>query len=528
MTDEKDQSPADRVRIFDTTLRDGEQAPGFSMTGEQKIRMANALAGLGVDVIEAGYAAASPGDFDAVERIGKEVEGPRIASLARCNPNDINAAGRALKDGLNPRIHTFIATSPIHREAKLNMTKDEVLEAAINGVELARTYVNDVEFSAEDAIRTERDYLVEVFTAAVKAGATTCNVPDTVGYTTPEEIKDLFAFLRSELPDHVILSAHCHDDLGLAVANSLAAVEGGARQVECAVNGIGERAGNCSLEEVVMALRTRKDHYGVATDVDTTKIYGVSRLLSTVTGQPVQRNKAIVGQNAFAHEAGIHQHGVLKNPLTYEIMRAEDVGVSRDNLVLGKHSGRAALAARAERLGLKLGDNELNSVFVAFKDLADKKKEIFDTDVEALILGEERADAGPWKLLTLEVGGGAGGARKSYAVVEVENVDGRKAKERVEGHGPVDAAYRAINKITGIDLELEHYSVRSISEGGDAQAEADVHVRLNDVLFNGRGLDTDTMVASAFAYLDVINRIERQRERYKGDLKPRHPQTEGV
>jgi len=333
------------VKIFDTTLRDGEQAPGFSMSAGQKIRMAAAIEALGADVIEAGFAAASPGDFEGIQTIAKEITGSTICSLARCNTSDIRAAGEAIAPAKSGRIHTFIATSPLHREFKLKMSMDEIIDRAMAGIELARTYTDDVEFSAEDAIRTERDYLKRVVEAAISAGATTINIPDTVGYTTPEEIQNLFEFLTTQIEggDGVTFSAHCHDDLGMAVANSLAAVRGGARQVECALNGIGERAGNCALEEVTMALKTRQDFYGLSVNINTPKIYAASKLLATITGNAVPRNKAIVGKNAFAHESGIHQHGVLANRETYEIMKPEDVGVSTDNLVLGKHSGRAAL-----------------------------------------------------------------------------------------------------------------------------------------------------------------------------------------
>ena len=346
---------SNHVKIFDTTLRDGEQAPGFSMTAGQKLGMAKALEALNVDIIEAGFAAASPGDFDAIQTIAREIEGSTICSLARCNEGDIRASGEAIKPARSGRIHTFIATSPLHREYKLKMSKDEIVKRAVAGVELARSYTDDVEFSCEDAIRTERDYLRRVVEAAIKAGATTINIPDTVGYTTPEEIQDLFTFLTTEIEgaDSVTFSAHCHDDLGLAVANSLAAVRGGARQVECALNGIGERAGNCALEEVAMALNTRKDFFGISTGIKTEGIYAASKLLATVTGNPVPRNKAIVGKNAFAHESGIHQHGVLANRETYEIMKPEDVGVSTDNLVLGKHFRPRGFKRQGEETGFR-------------------------------------------------------------------------------------------------------------------------------------------------------------------------------
>jgi 2-isopropylmalate synthase len=510
----KKASPSDRVRIFDTTLRDGEQAPGFSMTAGQKLRMARTLADLGVDIIEAGFAASSPGDFDSVETVAREITGPTICSLARCVEGDVREAGRAVKKAGRSRIHVFIATSPVHREFKLNMSKDQVVEAAARAVTLARELTDEVEFSTEDAIRTERDFLGQVVKEAVAAGATTINIPDTVGYTTPTEIEALFASLKAEIADdEIVLSAHCHDDLGLAVANSLAAVQGGARQIECAINGIGERAGNCSLEEVVMALKVRADHFGLATGVNTSRLYGASRLLATLTGQPVPRNKAIVGRNAFVHEAGIHQHGVLKNRETYEIMKPEDVGVSRDNLILGKHSGRAAIAERARRLGFELGENQLQSVFVAFKTLADTKKEVFDSDLEALILGETAGSAGPWRIAGLHSGTGYGQDSTPYASIELVHDNGERFREAGEGDGPIDALFAAIDKITGVPLQLEDFVVRSVSGGEDALGEADVHVRHEGRRFHGRGVNTDIVAAGAAAYLDVVNRILRQRAR---------------
>jgi 2-isopropylmalate synthase len=505
-----------RVRIFDTTLRDGEQAPGFSMTVGQKLRMARALADLGVDIIEAGFAASSPGDFEAVSSVAKEIDTATVCSLARAVEGDIREAGRALKGAKGrTRIHTFIGTSPVHRKDKLGLTKEQVIEAAVAAVTLALDLADEVEFSTEDAIRTERDYLSEVVHAAIAAGATTINIPDTVGYTTPSEIEELFRSLRAEIggDSPVILSAHCHDDLGLAAANSLAAVKGGARQIECAVNGIGERAGNCSLEEVVMALKVRADHFGVETRINTPRIYGASRLLATLTGQPVPRNKAIVGRNAFVHEAGIHQHGVLKNRETYEIMKPEDVGVSRDNLVLGKHSGRAAIAERARKLGFELGDNQLQSVFVAFKKLADTKKEVFDSDLEALILGEASGTAGPWRIAGLHSGTGYGPGSTPYASIELIHDDGQRYREAGEGDGPIDALFAAIDKITGVPLQLEDFVVRSVSGGEDALGEADVHVWHEGRRYHGRGTSTDIVAAGAMAYLDVVNRILRQRGR---------------
>ena len=507
----------DHVRIFDTTLRDGEQAPGFSMSAGQKLRLAEALEGLGVDVIEAGFAAASPGDFEGIKAIAEAVTDATVCSLARCNEGDIRASGEAIKPARSGRIHTFIATSPLHREFKLKMGKDEIVRRAVAGVELARSYTDDVEFSCEDAIRTERDYLRRVVEAAITAGATTINIPDTVGYTTPEEIADLFRFLTTEVEgaDGVVFSAHCHDDLGMAVANSLAAVRGGARQVECAVNGIGERAGNCALEEVVMALRTRRDFYGLDTGVNTERLYATSKLLATITGNAVPRNKAIVGKNAFAHESGIHQHGVLANRETYEIMRPEHVGVSTDNLVLGKHSGRAALRDRAEKLGFELSDNQLQSVFVAFKELADAKKEVFDTDIEALILGEAVGQSGPWEIRTLFVSAGSDANTNPIATVRLRHEDGREEQHVCESKGPMNAVFDAISEITSVPMTLEHYQVASVSGGEDAMAEATVRVATEFESYQGRGTSTDTVRASAEAYLDVINRIERRAVRQK-------------
>ena len=387
-----------RVIIFDTTLRDGEQSPGCSMSLPEKLRIAKALADLGVDVIEAGFPAASKGDWEAVQAIAREIQGPIICALARCNRGDIDKAFSAIKDAPRRRIHVFLATSAIHREHKLNMAKDEIIRAAVEGVRYAKSLTDDVEFSPEDASRTELDFLTEVVTAAIEAGATTINVPDTVGYTTPHEFSEVFSHLKKHVKniDQAVLSVHCHNDLGMAVANSLAAASAGARQIECTINGIGERAGNCSLEEVVMAIKTRESFYQLHTGIQTTRLYPTSRLVSTITGMLIPRNKAIVGENAFAHEAGIHQHGMLKHHSTYEIMRPTDVGLSRTSLVLGKHSGRHAFRERIEALGFHLGDSELERAFVDFKTLADKKKELFDGDIEALVLRTDGATAGPW------------------------------------------------------------------------------------------------------------------------------------
>jgi 2-isopropylmalate synthase len=502
------------IKIFDTTLRDGEQAPGFSMTAGQKLRMAEQIALMGADIIEAGFAAASPGDFDAIKGIAENVDGPVICSLSRAVASDIHASGKAITPAKKRRIHTFIATSPLHREFKLKMGKNEIIDRAVAAVKLAGEYTDDIEFSAEDAIRTERDYLAEVFEAAIEAGATTINVPDTVGYTTPEEIQDLFEFLSGiKGADKVILSTHCHNDLGLAVANSLAAIRGGARQVEGALNGIGERAGNSAIEEVIMALKTREDLFGKTLDVNTQNIYAASKMLATITGNPVPRNKAIVGKNAFAHESGIHQHGVLANRETYEIMKPEDIGIAEENIILGKHSGRAALKARAEKLGFQLADNQLQSVFVEFKKLADEKREVFDADLEALILGEAVGTQGPWSIASLYVSAGSDERRNPEARVTLKHDDGRELEQVAKASGPMNAVFSAISQITDIPMTLEHFGVQSVSGGEDAMAEATVRVATEFESYQGRGTSTDTVLASARAYLDVINRIERRAHR---------------
>ncbi|MEP1229291.1 MAG: 2-isopropylmalate synthase [Litorimonas sp.] len=499
------------IKIFDTTLRDGEQAPGFSMTAGQKLRMAEKIADMGADIIEAGFAAASPGDFEAIQGIAQHIDGPVICSLSRCNEGDIHASGRAIAPAKKQRIHTFIATSPLHREFKLKMSKTEIIDRAIAGITLAREYTDDVEFSAEDAIRTERDYLQEVVEAAIEAGATTINIPDTVGYTTPEEIQNLFEFLSTvKGAGDITLSTHCHNDLGLAVANSLAALRGGARQIEGALNGIGERAGNSAIEEVIMALKTREDFFKAKMNVNTQHIYAASKLLATITGNPVPRNKAIIGKNAFAHESGIHQHGVLANRETYEIMKPEDIGISEENIILGKHSGRAALKSRAEKLGFKLRDNQLQSVFIEFKKLADKKREIFDADLEALIMGEAVGTSGPWVLESLYVSAGSDDGRSPEATVRVSHEDGSIKQAVSKAGGPVNAAFAAISSATGCKLKLEHFSAQSVSGGKDAMAEATVQVCTEFESYQGFGTSTDTILAAAKAYLDVINRIERR------------------
>ncbi|MCL4790507.1 MAG: 2-isopropylmalate synthase [Gammaproteobacteria bacterium] len=515
----------DRVVIFDTTLRDGEQAPGCSMTLGEKLRIASALRDLRVDVIEAGFAAASPGDFDAVQAIATDISGPVICSLARCHPNDIERAAAALKPAQRSRIHVFLATSEIHRTYKLHMAKEEIIRRAVEGVQLARKYCEDVEFSAEDASRTEPAYLADVVTAVIAAGARTVNIPDTLGYTVPEEFASLFAYLRTHVRgiDQIMLSVHCHDDLGMAVANSLAAVSAGARQVECTINGIGERAGNCSLEEVVMALRTRANHYGLETGIETRRLYPTCRLVSSITGMHIPRNKAVVGENAFAHESGIHQDGMLKHASTYEIMNPEDIGISKSNLVLGKHSGRHAFRERVQQLGFDLDDEQLNVAFAEFKKLADRKKEMFDGDIEAIImntgiLGADTGGVGPWEMVELHISAGSGAI--AAAAVRMRHGDGHIVDEASVGDGPVEAAFKALERATGISLDLQNFEVHSATTGEDAQGEVTVTVSENGRCHRGRGVSTDIVEAGALAYLDVINRICRQQPGHQPPASP--------
>ncbi len=500
-----------RVLIFDTTLRDGEQSPGCSMTQPEKLRIARALAELGVDIIEAGFPAASRGDWEAVREIAREVRGPIIAGLARCNREDIDKAWSAVREAGRPRLHVFLATSAIHREHKLGMAKEQILHTAAEGVRYARSLCADVEFSPEDASRTELDFLREVVEAVIEAGATTINVPDTVGYTVPEEFHEVFDYLRRNVrgADRVVFSVHCHDDLGMAVANSLAAVRAGARQVECTINGIGERAGNCSLEEIVMALKTRESLFGFRTGVDTKRLFPTSRLLSSITGMPIPRNKAVVGENAFAHESGIHQHGMLKHHSTYEIMRPEDVGLSRTHLVLGKHSGRAALRERVKELGFELSDAELARVFEDFKSLADKKKEMFDGDIEALVLKAEFGASGPWHLESLHAVSVTGAT--ATARVGLRHGDGRVLVQDATGDGPVDAAFKAIEAATGVPVTLRKFEVRSVTMGEDAQGEAVVTVEFNGRSYRGTSVTTDIVESGVRAFLEVVNQIESMR-----------------
>ncbi len=506
---------ANRIRIFDTTLRDGEQSPGASMSISEKLEMARALAGLGVDIIEAGFPIASAGDFEAVRTIAEDLRGVTVCGLARCNPRDIDRAWEALQPAQSPRIHVFLATSAIHREHKLRMTPDQVLERAVAGVTQARAFCEDVEFSPEDAARTEIDFLCRVVEAAIEAGATTVNIPDTVGYTTPDIYAHTIRTLRLRVPniDRAIISVHCHDDLGLAVANSLAACREGARQVECTINGIGERAGNASLEEIVMALKVREDYYQFQTGIDTRKLYPVSRMLTTITGLVVQRNKAIVGRNAFAHEAGIHQDGFLKERSTYEIMKPEDVGVPRTDLVLGKHSGRHALRDRVEALGYHLNDEQLALLFDDFKALADKKKEVFDEDI--MVLTEKYIQDVPsiWELVGLQTT--AGSNILPTATVSHRNPEGEVVQDAAIGDGPVDAIFKAVERVTAVQATLRNYQVRGVTGGMDAQGEVVLELESseNGKTYRGRAVSTDIIEASAMAYLNAINLILARRER---------------
>jgi 2-isopropylmalate synthase len=499
----------DRVVIFDTTLRDGEQSPGASMNLEQKLQVARALRDLGVDVIEAGFAAASPGDLAAIAAVGQQIEGPIIASLSRCNKGDIAASWEALQHAPRRRCHVFLATSPIHRDFKLKLAKDEIIKRSIDGVKMAREKFDDVEFSAEDSARTELEFLAEVVEKAIEAGAGTVNIPDTVGYALPTTYADTIRYLRKHVRgiEKVVISVHCHNDLGLAVANSLAGVMEGARQVECTINGIGERAGNASLEEIVMAMRTRADVLRVATGVRTDRLYPTSRLVSQVTGLHVQRNKAIVGQNAFAHEAGIHQHGMLTHRETYEIMRPEEVGFAKSQLVLGKHSGRHALKDRLIALGYKLDEAAIDKVFGDFKVLADKKKDIYDADIEALVVHGQILGKGQmaWAIDALSTTSGTG--TMPCASIALRSADGARVQQVASGDGPVDAVFKAIEKITGIQVRLRDYQIASVSTGEDAQGDVSIEVEHPTGVYRGRALSTDIIEGSAQAFLDVVNRI---------------------
>src|SRR3569623_1824880 len=504
----------DRLFIFDTTLRDGEQSPGASMTRDEKVRIARQLEKLGVDVNEAGFAAASPGDAEAIRTIAETIQNSTVCSLARANERDIHAAGGAIKPAKSGRIHTFIATSPIHMEKKLRMQPDQVVEAAVKAVKLALEYTDDVEFSAEDAVRSDMDFLVRIFDEVIKAGAKTINVPDTVGYSIPalwgERMKQLLA--RVPGSDKVIWSTHCHNDLGMAVANSLAAVMNGARQVECTINGLGERAGNASLEEIVMAVRTRKDVFHCDTRIDATQIVPASKLVSTITGYPVQPNKAIVGANAFAHESGIHQDGVLKHRETYEIMRAEDVGWTTNKLVLGKLSGRNAFKTRLAELGIELpNDEQMNLAFAKFKELADKKGEVFDEDLQALVSDEAiTPEQEHYRLAALKVTSETGTVPHARVVMSMGDSE---VVAEVAGDGPVDATFRAIERMAQSHATLLLYSVNAITTGTAAQGEVTVRLEKDGSIVNGQGADTDIIVASAKAYLHALNKLHSKRER---------------
>jgi 2-isopropylmalate synthase len=507
-------STNNQLIIFDTTLRDGEQSPGAAMTKEEKIRIARQLEKLGVNVIEAGFAAASPGDFDAIHAIAGIIKNSTVCSLARASENDVRRAGEAIKPAKYGRIHTFIATSPIHMENKLRMTPDQVAERAVQAVKWALEYTDDVEFSAEDAVRSDMDFLVRVFDAVIEAGAKTINVPDTVGYSIPahwgERMQQLIARVRNA--DKVIWSTHCHNDLGMAVANSLAAVMGGARQVECTINGLGERAGNASLEEIVMAVKTRRDIFNLDTSIDTTQIVPTSKLVSSITGYPVQPNKAVVGANAFAHESGIHQDGVLKHRETYEIMRAEDVGWGANKLSLGKLSGRNAFRTRLKELDIELDSEEaLNAAFARFKALADKKSEIFDEDLHALVSDEFTSEAiEHYKLVYLQVCSQTG--EIPHAIIAISE-NGKETRAESNGGGPVDAAFKAIESIVQSGAELQLYSVNNITSGTDAQGEVTVRLAKGGRIVNGQGADTDIVIASAKAYLNSLNKLHSKAER---------------
>ena len=507
--------------IFDTTLRDGEQSPGASMTRDEKVRIASVLEKMRVDVIEAGFAMASPGDFDAVRAVAEAVRDSRICSLSRANRKDIERAGEALKPANASRIHTFIATSPIHMQYKLKMQPDEVVERAVDAVKFARQFTDDVEFSCEDASRSDFDFLCRVIEQAIRAGAGTINIPDTVGYGEPAQFGQMIRDLINNIPnaDKAIFSVHCHNDLGLAVANSLSAVMHGARQVECTINGLGERAGNASLEEIVMAVRTRHDIFPVDTGIETRHIVPASRLVSSITGFPVQPNKAIVGANAFAHEAGIHQDGVLKHRETYEIMRAQDVGWNENRLVLGKHSGRAAFKSRLEALGYQFQSaDDLETLFARFKDLADKKHEIFDEDLQALVSDVQDASDQAYQFDSLQATSCTG--QKPSATVTLM-VHGKPASATADGDGPVDAAFRAVENILDTGAELKLYSVNAITQGSDSQGEVTVRLQKDGIIVNGSGADTDIIVASVKAYVNAASILQ------SGMLRA-HPQKGGV
>ena len=512
-----------KVYIFDTTLRDGEQSPGATLNSDEKFEIAKQLARLNVDIIEAGFPASSPGDLEAVRRIARGVQGATICGLARCIKSDIDAAYAAIRDAEKRRIHVFISTSDIHLEYQLRMTREQVIQITREMVALARSYCDDIEFSPMDATRSDRDFVCEVLATAIEQGATTLNIPDTVGYTTPTEFAGLIQAIRQNTPgvEKTVISVHCHNDLGMAVANSLAGVHAGARQVECSVNGIGERAGNAALEEIVMALHTRRDHYGLATDVDTTEIYPTSRMVSNFTGLGVQANKAIVGVNAFAHESGIHQDGILKYRQTYEIMDAQTVGLAKSTLVLGKHSGRHAFSDKLGQMGYHLEDQQLNRAFARFKELADKKKIISERDLEALISDEVFQPPELYRLEHIQVT--CGDHALPTATVSLKSPSGEILTDAAHGTGPVDAVYKAINRLVGVPNRLTEFSVKAVTAGIDAVGEVtirieaecngDEHLPINpqtgqrSYAFSGHGASTDIIVASGRAYLSALNKL---------------------
>lgn len=495
-----------KIKVFDTTLRDGEQSPGCSMNLSEKLQMARALDALGVDIIEAGFAIASPEDFKSVEAIAQTVQNCKVASLARCTPGDIDAAWNAVKCAKYPRIHVFLATSDIHMEYKLKMTRDQVLESITKHVAYAKSFCDDIEFSCEDASRSEWAFLVKCCENAIKAGATVLNIPDTVGYSSPQEMFDLITYLCENTAgiENVDISAHCHDDLGMAVANSIACLRAGATQVECTVNGIGERAGNASLEEIAMALKTRRDYFQMESGINTQQIYKASKLLSSITGVPIAPSKSIVGANAFAHESGIHQHGVIANALTYEIMKPEDVGIPQNTMVLGKHSGKHALRDRLSQLGYEVSKEELDEMFVRFKALADKKKSLSDHDIEALALSIAHTVTETYELLSHVVT--TGRDITNIACIKVKK-NGEIIEEVAIGAGPVDAAFKAVDRITGLDVTLENFSLNAVTDGEDAMGEAVVKIRCGSELYTGCGLSTDVIESSIKAYINGMNKI---------------------
>ena len=502
---------ADMVRIFDTTLRDGEQTPGVSFHLREKLEIAKALEAMGVDVIEAGFAASSKGDMRAIQAISAEVKESVICSLARCVEADIRAAGEALERAARKRIHVFIATSPIHMAAKLHMTPDEVFDAAVRSVTLARNLCDDVEFSLEDATRTEPEFLYRIAEAAVKAGATTLNLPDTVGYAAVNEYGQMFRDVLEKVPgaDRIILSAHCHNDLGLSVATSLEAIRAGARQVECTVNGLGERAGNAPMEEIIMGLRTRKNYYQCDTRADTRHIHHLSRMLSSLTGVEPPPNKSVVGANAFQHQSGVHQHGVLSNRETYEIMKPEELGIPQQSLALGKLSGKHALADRASQLGYRLEGEELSNAFASFKELTDRKREITDQDVLAILRDARASFNGSYKLYAFQIF--TGNRMTSTATVTLEK-EGKTVTRAATGDGPVEAIFNALDDIAGMTCTLLSYNLKAVTEGRDALGEVTVRVCHEEDTVLGRGVSTDILEASCLAYLNAVNRLIRHRE----------------